>query len=479
VVTAFSTGVDGRARSIEDELFGSGFSDLRLRRRLEAVVRGLEERMGGSIPWAFQDWAAVKAAYRFLSNQRVSEAEILAGHMLATRSRLPKGNSPVLVLHDTTEFSYRRKHTEPVGLLRTTPCWTGRGEKGMPRLHTVCGILMHSSLAVTPDGLPLGLTAIKFWTRSKFKHTRSLRGKICPTRIPIESKESVRWLENLRQATAMLAQSQRCIHIGDRESDIYELFCAAQEEGTHFLVRTCVDRLAEDGGTTISRIMKQVPLRAVHRVEVRDAEGKPRMATMELRYRRMVVCPPIGKHSRYPKLTLTVLHAQERNPPVGQAPIVWKLLTDLEVRSREQAIEKLQWYAQRWKIEMFHKILKSGCRAEESRLRTADRLVNLLAILSILSWRVFWMTMFGRTAPEASPKLGFTPLELKLLDAAVTDKILRQRSFADYLNKLARLGGYLSRSHDPPPGNQVVWRGLGRLTDMALGALLSAKLVGK
>ena len=108
-MTAFSAGVDGRERSIEDELFGAGFSDLRLRRRLEAVVRGLEERMGRSIPWAFQDWAAVKAAYRFLSNQRVSEAEILAGHMLATRSRLPKGNSPVLMLHDTTEFSYRRK----------------------------------------------------------------------------------------------------------------------------------------------------------------------------------------------------------------------------------------------------------------------------------------------------------------------------------------------------------------------------------
>jgi len=132
-----------------------------------------------------------------------------------------------------------------------------------------------------------------------------------------------------------------------------------------------------------SRIMKQVPLRAIHRVKVRDAEGKPRMATMELRYRRMVVCPPIGKHSRRPKLTLTVLHAEERNPAVGQGPIVWKLLTDLEVRSREQAIEKLQWYAQRWKIEVFHKILKSGCRAEESLLRTADRLVNLLAILSI------------------------------------------------------------------------------------------------
>ncbi len=150
---------------------------------------------------------------------------------------------------------------------------------------------------------------------------------------------------------------------------------------------------------------------------------------------------------------------------------------DLKVQSHEQAIEKLEWYTQRWKIEMFHKILKSGDRAEESRLRTADRLVNLLTILGILSWRVFWMTILSRTAPETSPKLGFTSLERKLLDAAVANEIQRRKNFAAYLNKLARLGGYLSRSHGPPPGNQVVRCGLGRLTDMALGALLCAKLV--
>jgi len=98
------------------------------------------------------------------------------------------------------------------------------------------------------------------------------------------------------------------------------------------------------------------------------------------------------------------------------------LITDLPVRSRAETIEKLEWYAMRWKIETFHKILKSGCKAEESKLRTAERLVNLVALLCILSWRVFWITMMNRTAPHAPPEVAFTELELWLLDELVDDK---------------------------------------------------------
>jgi len=111
---------------------------------------------------------------------------------------------------------------------------------------------MHSSLGVTTEGLPLGLAAIRFWTRRKFKRTTAPKRKINPTRVPIEQKESIRWLENLRQSTDLLADPRRCVHIGDRESDIYELFCLAEEVGTHSLVRTCVDRLAGDGNHTIA-----------------------------------------------------------------------------------------------------------------------------------------------------------------------------------------------------------------------------------
>ena len=115
-------------------------------------------------------------------------------------------------------------------------------------------------------------------------------------------------------------------------------------------------------------------------------------------------------------LTLTVIHAEEGGTPNNRKKIEWRLITDLTVRSRKDAIEKLEWYALRWKIEVFHKILKSGCKAEESKLRTAQRLANLIAVFCILSWRVFWMTMLNRSAPNAPPAVALTEAEIVLLD---------------------------------------------------------------
>ena len=134
------------------------------------------------------------------------------------------------------------------------------------------------------------------------------------------------------------------------------------------------------------------------------------------------VLPPIGKQKRYPALTLTVIHAEERGTPKNRKKIDWKLITDLPVRSRADAIEKLEWYALRWKIEVFHKILKSGCKAEELKLRTAQRLANLISVFCILSWRVFWMTMLNRSASDASPDLALTEIEIALLDRLVNDR---------------------------------------------------------
>jgi hypothetical protein len=232
---------------------------------------------------------------------------------------------------------------------------------------------MHSSLVVTAEGLPLGLAAIKFWTRDKFHGANALKRRINPTRVPIEQKESYRWLENLRQSTTLLAQPKRIVHIGDRESDIYELFCTAHDAGTNFLLRTCVDRLAGDGSHTIADEMREVQVQGLHRVEVRNRKGEVSEAVLELRYRRIRVLPPINKQKRYPELTLTVLHATERNPPKERDRIDWKLITNLPVRSRMEAVEKLRWYAMRWKIETFHKILKSGFFSFEAESGRADR----------------------------------------------------------------------------------------------------------
>jgi hypothetical protein len=462
------------------EVAGCGLADGRLTKRLRKLLELMGGAMGGSLPLACQDWANTKAAYRFFSNDRVSEADILSGHFQATRERIAATGGLVLVLHDTTEFTYQRDRPELIGITKRITN-SRRDLAGNPRSYTACGILMHSSLAITTEGLPLGLGAVKFWTRDKFKGTAALKRKINPTRVPIEKKESVRWLENLRQSTALLDDPGRCVHIGDRESDIYELFCTAQAVETHFLVRTCVDRLAGNGDHTVADEMDEVAVKGLHRIEVRDENGDPAEAVLEIRYRRVRVLPPIGKQKRYPALTLTVIHAEEQGTPKNRKKIDWKLLTDLPVQSRKDAIEKLEWYALRWKIEVFHKILKSGCKAEESRLRTAGRLANLISVFCILSWRVFWMTMLNRTTPTAPPDVAFTETEIALLDHLVKDKgqsASRPKTLAHYLTKLARLGGYLARANDPPPGNTVMWRGLTRLTDIELGAMMGARIVG-
>ena len=147
----------------------------------------------------------------------------------------------------------------------------------------------------------------------------------------------------------------------------------------------------------------------------------------------------------------------------------------------QDAIEKLEWYAMRWKIEMFHKILKSGCKAEELRLRTAERLANLISLFCILSWRIFWMTMLNRSTPTALPSAALTETEIELLDHLVKDEAQaasRRKTLSQYLIKIAKLGGYLARANDPPPGNIVMWRGLSRLTDIGLGAAIGARIVG-
>lgn len=209
--------------------------------------------------------------------------------------------------------------------------------------------------------------------------------------------------------------------------------------------------------------MRNAKVRATCRIRIRDAKGKMFDATVDIRYQTLQVQPPIGKRKRYPSLTLTVIHAQERRKPTGRAMVDWKLITNLSIRSRKDALEKLTWYAMRWKIETFHKILKSGCRAEASKLRAAERIVNLIAIFCILSWRIFWMTMMNRVAPMASPTLALTAIEMRVLDLLIYDTLSgrRRRTLTCYLTKIARLGGYrLARKilHQATPSCGAAYR---------------------
>ena len=166
---------------VEREL-GDDFPDQRLKARLGKLLGDLGRRIGGTVPMACRDWAATKAAYRFFSNPRVDEGVILEGHFAATTARFAETPGTVLVLHDTTEFSFTRSTPDGVGYLSYV--------KGRHATHTACGVLLHSSLVLTTSGLPLGLAAVKFWTRKKFKGTNRLRGKVNATRIPIEQRRA-------------------------------------------------------------------------------------------------------------------------------------------------------------------------------------------------------------------------------------------------------------------------------------------------
>ena len=458
----------------EGELAGCAFADERLGQRLRKLIERMDGAIGGSLPFACQDWANTKAAYRFFSNDRVSEAQILAGHFQATRDRFAATDGTILVLQDTTEFTFQRERAEAVGI--TYRVNSGKDKAGRFRMHTVCGLLMHASLAVTTEGLPLGLSAVKFWSRQQFKGTAALKRKINPTRVPIEQKESIRWLENLRQSMALLGAPARCVHVGDRESDIYELFCTAQELGTHFVVRSCVDRLAGDGDHTIADEMDEVRSRACTRLRSATARAASARRPSNSSTGASAFCHPIGKQKRYPALALTVIHARERDAPADRPAIDWKLITDLPVRSHGEAIEKLRWYALRWKIEVFHKILKSGCRAEESAAANrgapgeADRGLLHPELAGVLDDDDQPLRAERRSWPCAHHWRDRDPRPSRARQAQAPP---RAKTLSAYLTKVARLGGYLARTRDPPPGNIVMWRGLSRLTDIALGATLA------
>jgi len=175
-----------------------------------------------------------------------------------------------------------------------------------------------------------------------------------------------------------------------------------------------------------------------------------------------------------------VIHAGERNTPVNRRPSEWKLITDLRVTSRREAIEELDWYTMRWKIETFHKILKSGCYAEESRRRTAERLANLISVFYIINWRIFCLTVLNRTCPDTEPAMALTPSEIDLLNCLVKDskRSREQLPLSRYLEKIAQLGGYLSRSNDSPTGNTVMWRGIAGSRICSLASISHPKDMG-
>lgn len=464
---------------IENEFKEAGFPDFRLKNRLLQLISQLSKSFGQSIPMACQDWAATKAAYRFLDNDRFDETDIMNGHFKATASRVAEVEGPILVLHDTSEFSYTREGDQigKIRRLRRNPASDMIGGK---KYFTQCGVLMHATLAVSAEGLPLGLGALKFWTRKDFTSCNERKKKINPTRVPIEEKESFRWIEGLRHSTERFGTPERCVHVADREGDMYEFFHEAIETKSHFLVRICVNRRTTSH-LNVYEQMKREPTRGIHKVTFFDENGKAVETELEIKFKSVVLKPSDGRKAKiYGPKPASIIFAKEiKGRKTGRPLIDWKLVTDLAVTTLEEAIEKLKWYALRWRIEVYFKVLKSGCRAEDLKLRTSKRLTKLISIFCIMSWRVFWLTMLNRETENVPATIALTEAEIQILDHMFPRPDNRKRRIlSEYVGKIARLGGYLARSSDPPPGNQVIWRGMKKLSEINIGVEIGATFVG-
>ena len=437
----------------EEEFGGAEFGDDRLSQRLVELARDFYARPQASIPQACNSRARTKAAYRWLTHPMIHLQAVLAPHREATLRRACE-ESVVLAVQDTTSFNYS-----------THAATEGLGPIGSPERGPQ-GIMMHDTMAFTVDGLPLGLVDVQAWARDPKqigkKHTRHTR--------PIEQKESAKWLHSFKAASAVQAAcpATNVVSVGDREADIYELFALALAEpkGAELLVRAEHDRLVKDGHGRLFAHMHHQPIAAERVVDVpRTNKSKARSATLEIRFSAVRLSPP-RKKAKLEPIDLWAVLASEVDAPDDVSPLQWMLLTTIEVTTPEDAYEKLDWYAKRWGIEVFHKTLKSGCRIEQRQLATEPRLENCLAIDLVVAWRILHLTMLGRQDPDQPCTTFFEEHEWKAVIAFTqgpqkVPEIIP--SIREVTRIVAGLGGFLGRKGDGEPGVKSLWVGLQRL----------------
>jgi len=173
---------------------------------------------------------------------------------------------------------------------------------------------------------------------------------------------------------------------------------------------------------------------------------------------------------------MCAVYAYEINPPKGVKPLEWMLLTNLPVKSFADAYEKVKWYCLRWRIETYFKVLKSGLKIEECRLGDADKLIKFIAVMSVVAWKLFMLTLIARTDPEIScdiliDKQHWMPLYLEIHKNKELPK--RAPKIGSTVRWIAMLGGFLGRAGDGDPGITTLWRGWKRLNDISRGWILA------
>jgi Transposase DNA-binding/Transposase Tn5 dimerisation domain len=437
-----------------NEFADADLGDVRRTKRLVELAQVLAQHPTAALPEACGDGAMLKAAYRFFSNDDIAPRDLLSSHIESTYSRLDKVPL-VLAVQDTTEVN-----------------WTGhRATKGLgPLGHTACqGLHVHSTLAFTPERVPLGLLAQHVWARAPDDVGKRKRRK----QLPVRQKESQKWLTSLAAVGSARdwCAPTRFVSVGDREADVFDLLAAERPEGVDLLVRAAWDRCVEapehyvwatvEGQPVVEHLLLQVPRRGTQ---------PSRNATLALRFCPLTLSPPRHRKSEgLPNVALWAVQVREIAPPTDVQPIEWLLLTTVEVRTAEDAIERITWYTGRWGIEVWHRILKSGCRIAARQLATGERLQRCLTLYSVIAWRVFYAIMLARAVPEMPCNVLLEIEEWQALYCAIHHCPTPPEtppSLAQAVRWIAQLGGFVGRRRGDQPGAETLWRGFQHLTDL-------------
>ena len=427
------------------------FGDARLTQRLVSLVTELTEHPQSSLPEALGEWSAIKAAYRFFSNQKVTVEAIYDAHREATLDKI-QDQPVILAVQDTTIFNFTlHRETEGLGTI---------GQAGLS------GFFLHSCLAVSTDGVAQGILAHRMWTRStEDKGKRELRRK-----RPLEDKESARWIDVTKEARRAVPESTKVIMVGDRESDIFDLFLLAASNHD-FLVRAAWDRRLHNSDDHLWHAAENAPILGRTTVQVPRANERPeRKAILTLQAATVTLrTPPHRKKEGLAPPTLNALLVREESPPDGEQPIEWMLLTTLPITTLAEGLQCLTWYTYRWRIERYHYILKSGCQIEKLQLETKERLMRALAVYSIVASRLLRLTYQARETPEAPCTEALSESEWRALYTATHKTTIvpeHPPTMQTAILWIAKLGGFLGRKHDGNPGLKVLWRGFRRLHDL-------------
>ena len=465
-------GLDGDGWA-QQEFGDAKLGDRRLSERLVQSARTLATLPGQAFSGVARgDWAAVKGYYRLIDqpdDSQVSVAAILAPHRARTVQRM-KAHQTVLCIQDGTDLNYTGlAQCDGLGVM-------GANQTGARGL----GLHLHSTLVVSTEGVPIGVLNAQFTAPV----AKSEQDKRTAPEIPIEQKKSFAWIAGLRECVALSKEipQTRQVCVMDREADFFELFDEQRKTAkVELLVRAKHDRVMS-GEAHLFEAVRQSAVQAALQVVVprqsarpKKSKQKARTATeqrttdVQLRYLQVLLPAPASQKEKEP-ITLSVVHILEPSAPADTKPLEWFLLTTCAINSIDDAQACLRWYCLRWRIEDWHRVLKTGCRIEALAHHSAERLERAIAINLVIAWRIMLMTLLGRACPELPAAVLLSEIEVTVLNAfAKQNRIKQPANLGDAVRLVARLGGYLGRNNDPPPGHQLMWKGYAVLQTLCLG----------